>query len=91
MTELRTVMNERTKVVAIAHASNVLGCVNPVSEIVDLAHQSSALVLVDASQTAAHLKIDMQTLDCDFLVASAHKVKPAYAAPCCTLFADIGD
>lgn len=74
MTELRTVINERTKVVAIAHASNVLGCVNPISEIVQLAHQRAALVLVDASQTAAHMQIDVQALGCDFLVASAHKV-----------------
>ncbi len=64
----------RTKVVAFAHASNVLGTVTPVRRIVDLAHAVGAIVVIDGAQAAPHLPMDVQALDCDFYVASGHKL-----------------
>lgn len=62
------------KLVACSHVSNVLGCVNPVEEIVAMAHASGALVLLDACQSVPHMSVDVQALDADFVVASAHKM-----------------
>ena len=73
--QYKTMLNAKTKIVAIAHASNVLGCINPVKEMTEAAHQVGAVVLVDACQSAAHMNIDVSALDCDFLVISAHKVR----------------
>jgi cysteine desulfurase/selenocysteine lyase len=67
-------LGERTRVVSIVHVSNVLGVVNPVREIVRLAHRRGIPVLVDGAQAVAHLKVDVQALDCDFYVASGHKM-----------------
>lgn len=67
-------LTPRTKLVAIAHASNSLGTVNPVKEIIRLAHHSGAVVLIDGAQSGAHLNIDVQDLDCDFYCLSAHKM-----------------
>lgn len=64
----------RTKLVAIAHTSNVLGTINPIADIASLAHRAGALVLVDAAQGAPHSPIDVQALDVDFLAFSAHKM-----------------
>ncbi len=64
----------RTKLVAVAHTSNVLGTINPIADIVSLAHRAGALVLVDAAQGAPHCPIDVQSLDVDFLALSAHKM-----------------
>jgi cysteine desulfurase/selenocysteine lyase len=64
----------RTRVVALAHASNVLGTVAPVRAIADLAHRVGAIVVVDGAQAAPHLVVDIQALDCDFYVASGHKL-----------------
>ena len=67
-------LNEKTRLVSIAHVSNVLGIVNPVKEIVNLAHKNGVAVCVDGAQSVPHLAVDVQELDCDFLVMSAHKM-----------------
>ena len=67
-------LTAKTKLVAVNHASNSLGTVNPVQEIIRLAHQAGAVVLLDGAQAAAHLPIDVQQLDCDFYCISAHKM-----------------
>ena len=67
-------LNEKTKIVSIVHASNALGVVNPVEDIITKAHTYGALVLVDAAQSSVHLELDVQQLDCDFLVFSGHKI-----------------
>ncbi len=64
----------KTKLVAVTHMSNVLGTINPVREIADLAHQHGALVLLDGAQSVPHLPVNVQELDCDFLAFSAHKM-----------------
>ncbi len=71
--ELRRLMTERTRMVAITHISNVLGTINPVADICRIAHEAGALCLVDAAQSAAHLPLDVQAIDCDFLAFSGHK------------------
>jgi len=70
----RALIGPRTKVVAIAHASNVLGTINPVKELAALAHAVGAVMVVDAAQSAPHLKIDVRDLDCDALAVSGHKM-----------------
>ncbi len=70
----RTVIGERTRMVALVHKSNVFGVVNPVAEITALAREVGALVLLDAAQSVPHLKVDVQELDCDFLAFSGHKM-----------------
>ena len=67
-------ITDRTKLVCVALMSNVLGTINPVREIADAAHASGALVLVDAAQAAPHTHVDVESLDCDFLAYSAHKM-----------------
>lgn len=72
--DIATYMTKRTKLVSVAHVSNVLGTINPVSDIIRLAHERGIPVLVDAAQSAPHMKIDVQTMDCDFLAFSGHKM-----------------
>ena len=72
--DIATHLTERTKLVSIAHVSNVLGTVNPVADIIKAAHERGIPVLVDAAQSAPHMKIDVQQLDCDFLALSGHKM-----------------
>lgn len=67
-------LNERTKMVAVVHISNALGTINPVKEMARMAHQYGAKVLLDGAQSAPHLQVDVQDLDCDFYTASAHKM-----------------
>ena len=67
-------LSEKTRLVSLAHVSNVLGTINPVEEIVRLAHEKGIAVCVDGAQSVPHLAIDVQRLDCDFLVFSAHKM-----------------
>ncbi|WP_316789557.1 cysteine desulfurase [Pedobacter frigoris] len=74
MTSFHELLNFRTKLVSIVHVSNALGTVNPVKEIVDAAHRVGARVLVDGAQSAVHLDIDVQDIDCDFFAFSGHKV-----------------
>jgi cysteine desulfurase / selenocysteine lyase len=70
----QSLVNDRTKLVSVAHVSNTLGCINPVKDIAALAHQYGAKVLVDACQSVPHMPLDVQDLDCDWLVASGHKM-----------------
>ena len=67
-------LNERTKFVSLAHASNVLGIINPIKEIAQLVHQQGALLVVDGAQSIPHMKIDVQDLDVDFFAFSGHKM-----------------
>ncbi|HAT51684.1 MAG TPA: cysteine desulfurase CsdA [Betaproteobacteria bacterium] len=67
-------LSERTKIVAVTHVSNVLGTINPIKEMVALAHSKDIPVLVDGAQGAPHMKVDIQDLDCDFYIFSGHKV-----------------
>lgn len=67
-------LGPKTRIVAVNHASNSLGTINPVADIVKLAHAAGALVLIDGAQAAAHLEIDVQKLDCDFYCISGHKM-----------------
>jgi len=70
----KKLVNSKTKIVAVNHASNSLGTINPIKQIIDLAHEARAVVLVDGAQAAAHLEIDVQSLDCDFYCVSSHKM-----------------
>jgi cysteine desulfurase/selenocysteine lyase len=72
--EYRRLLNEKTKFVAVAHVSNALGTIVPVTEIVRLAHERSVPVLVDGAQAVPHLKVDVQELGCDFYAFSGHKL-----------------
>jgi cysteine desulfurase/selenocysteine lyase len=72
--EIRSKITKNTKVVAITHVSNVLGTVNDVKHIAQIAHENGAVVVVDASQSIPHMKIDVQDIDADFLVFSGHKM-----------------
>lgn len=69
----KTITN-KTKIVAITMASNVLGTINPIKEIGEIAHKNGAIIVVDAAQGAPHIKIDVQDLNCDFLAFSGHKM-----------------
>lgn len=67
-------LSNRTKLISVAHVSNVLGIINPVEEIIRLAHEKNIPVCIDGAQSAPHLSVNMQALDCDFFVCSAHKM-----------------
>ena len=71
---IKSVVTKNTKLISIAYISNVLGSVNDVKSIIKYAHQNNILVVVDAAQAVAHMKIDIKELDCDFLAFSAHKM-----------------
>lgn len=66
--------NERTRIVSITHVSNVLGTINPVKDIVRIAHEHNVPVLIDGAQSSPHMKVDVQDLDCDFYAFSGHKI-----------------
>ncbi len=72
--EYDALLNERTKIVAVVHISNALGTVNPIKEIIARAHKQGVPVLIDGAQSAPHLAVDVQDLDCDFYVFSGHKM-----------------
>jgi cysteine desulfurase/selenocysteine lyase len=72
--EYKKLLNANTKLVSVNHASNALGTINPVKEIIDAAHRFGAVVLIDGAQSAVHLDIDVQEMDCDFFVLSSHKM-----------------
>lgn len=74
MDAYRSLLTARTRVVSIAHVSNVLGTVNPVAEIIRLAHDAGAVVLIDGAQAIAHCRVDVSTLNADFYVFSSHKM-----------------
>ena len=74
MDEYEQLFSDRTRLVSIAHVSNVLGTVNPVADIIRIAHEHGVPVLIDAAQSAPHFKVDVQALGCDFLAFSGHKM-----------------
>ena len=74
LSSLASQLSSRTKLISVAHVSNVLGTVNPVGEIVKMAHQQGIPVLVDGAQSAPHMAIDVQAMDCDFFAFSGHKM-----------------
>ncbi|MDN7247240.1 cysteine desulfurase [Planococcus shenhongbingii] len=72
--QVRAAITERTKIVSMVYVSNVLGTMNPVKEVAQIAHENGAVLVVDGAQAAPHLKIDVQQLDCDFFAFSGHKM-----------------
>lgn len=74
MADLRTKVTNRTKFVSITHVSNVLGVINPVKEIAQIAHEHGAIMIVDGAQSTPHMSVDVQDLGCDFFAFSGHKM-----------------
>jgi len=74
MDEYEKLFNERTRIVSITHVSNVLGTINPVRDIIRIAHEHGVPVLIDGAQSTPHMPIDVQELDCDFFAFSGHKI-----------------
>ncbi len=74
MEEYKKLLSERTAIVAVNHVSNALGTINPIKNIIDAAHKYNAAVLIDGAQATPHIKPDVQDLNCDFYVCSAHKM-----------------
>jgi cysteine desulfurase / selenocysteine lyase len=72
--QFEALLSNKTKLVSVVHVSNTLGCINPVKDICAAAHRYGAKVLIDACQSAPHLQLDVQAMDCDWLVASGHKM-----------------
>jgi cysteine desulfurase/selenocysteine lyase len=72
--EFANLLTEKTKIVSVAHVSNVLGTVNPVEEIIRIAHDHGVPVMVDGAQSTPHFKVDVQAMDCDFFAFSGHKM-----------------
>lgn len=72
--DVRNLLNERTRLVAISQLSNALGTINPIKEVIEIAHQAGALVLVDGAQAIAHIEVNVAELDCDFYAFSGHKI-----------------
>ncbi|GAB4365532.1 MAG: SufS family cysteine desulfurase [Elainellaceae cyanobacterium] len=72
--QFKSLLSDRTKLVSVVHVSNTLGCINPVQEIAALEHEYGAKVLIDACQSVPHMTVDVQAIDCDWLVASGHKM-----------------
>jgi len=74
MNEFESLINARTKLIAITHVSNTLGTINPIEEITLLAKENNCKILIDAAQSIPHFKVDVSSFDCDFLVFSGHKI-----------------
>lgn len=74
LSDVEATVGERTKIVAIAHVSNVLGTINPIKDIARIAHDRGAVIVVDGAQSTPHMAIDVQDLDCDFFAFSGHKM-----------------
>lgn len=72
--DVRKTVTTNTKIVAITHVSNVLGTINPIKEITEIAHENGAIIVVDGAQGAPHMKVDMQDYNCDFYAFSGHKM-----------------
>lgn len=81
--ELQKGINERTRLVAVAQVSNVLGCVNPIQKITEMAHRVGAVVVVDGAQSVPHMPVDVQALDADFLAFSGHKLMGRWESAVC--------
>jgi cysteine desulfurase/selenocysteine lyase len=74
MDEFKKLVTSKTKLVSVGHVSNALGTINPIADIIHYAHEHGVLVLIDGAQSVAHLKVDVQKLDCDFYAFSGHKI-----------------
>lgn len=74
LVQFDNLLSSKTKLVAVTHVSNSLGTINPIREIIEKAHKAGAVVMIDAAQSLQHFKLNVQELDCDFLVFSGHKV-----------------
>ncbi|GFR38644.1 cysteine desulfurase SufS [Insulibacter thermoxylanivorax] len=74
LSDVEETITSRTKIVSVTHVSNVLGVTNPVKEIAKIAHRNGAVIVVDGAQSAPHMKVDVQDLDCDFFAFSGHKM-----------------
>ena len=74
MEEYEKLFSDRTRIVSVTHISNVLGTINPVKEIIRIAHEHGVPVLIDGAQSTPHMKVDVQELDCDFFAFSGHKI-----------------
>jgi cysteine desulfurase/selenocysteine lyase len=74
LTEYEKLLSAKTKIVFVGHVSNALGTINPIEKIIEMAHEIGAAVLIDGAQAVPHIKPDVQKLDCDFYVCSAHKI-----------------
>ncbi len=72
--QFKTLISDKTKLVTVVHVSNTLGCINPVEKIINISHKYGAKVLIDACQSLPHLPINVQKIDCDWLVGSGHKM-----------------
>ena len=72
--EFENKISSKTKLIAVTHISNVLGTINPIKRLIEIAHKYNVPILIDAAQSVQHAKVDVQELDCDFLVFSSHKV-----------------
>jgi cysteine desulfurase/selenocysteine lyase len=71
---LEALLGKRSRIVAVTHASNVIGAINPINAISEMAHEVGAVVVVDGAQSAPHLRVDLQAIDCDFFAFSGHKL-----------------
>lgn len=74
MNQAKNLITKNTKIVSIVHVSNAIGTINPIKELIDLAHNVGAVSIIDAAQSVPHMTIDVKKLDCDFLVFSGHKM-----------------
>ena len=74
MNQAKSLITKNTKIVSVVHVSNAIGTINPIKEIIDLAHNAGAISIIDAAQSVPHMTIDVKKLDCDFLVFSGHKM-----------------
>src|SRR5699024_8164068 len=83
LSEMGELINERTRVVALIHQSNVLGTINPVAEITARAREVGALVVLDACQSVPHMPVDVADLDVDFLTFSGHRCSVPVGSGCC--------
>src|SRR5699024_9394572 len=72
--DVRQTITSNTKIVAIAHVSNVLGTINPIKEVAKIADENGAVIVVDGEQSAPHLQVDVQDLNCDFYAFTGHKM-----------------
>ena len=72
--QFESLISDRTKIISVAHVSNVLGTINPVEEMIRIAHEHGIPVMVDGAQSAPHFKVDVQAMDCDFFAFSGHKM-----------------
>ena len=74
MSEFKSLISDKTKLISVTHVSNTLGTINPVKSIVEIAKENNCKVLIDAAQSIPHFKVDVSKIDCDFLVFSGHKI-----------------